>query len=102
MNKFHSVVAVILTELAKVQHRLPFFEVFCYPKTGEFEIGMETASLGLNIAYRNKDGVEELYVDFNDDIGGFSTVDGDVVWEIEGIEQFVKDILDCVVITYNF
>ena len=99
MIKFHSVVAVILTELAKVNHKLPAFEVFCFQDLGEFEIGMETANLGLNIAYCNKDGVEELYVDFNDDIGGFSTVDGDEAWSVEDIGQFVKGVLECAVVS---
>lgn len=97
MNRFHSVVAVILTEMAKTNHKLPPFEVFCYPDLGEFEIGMESANLGLNIAYLNKGGSEELYVDFNDEIGGFSTDDGTDPWSVDDIEGFILDVFDCAV-----
>lgn len=48
-------VAVILTGVAKVTNKLPPFEVFCYSDLGEFEIGMESANLVLNIAYLNKE-----------------------------------------------
>lgn len=95
MNKFHAVVAVILTELAKASNKLPPFEVFCYPDLGEFEIGMESANLGLNIAYLNKDDIEELYVDFNDDVGGFSSEDVPDRWSVDDIEGFIKDVFDC-------
>lgn len=95
MNKFHAVVAVILTELAKASSKLPPFEVACYPDLGEFEIGMESANLGLNIAYLNKGGSEELYVDFNDEIGGFSIDDGTDHWTVDDIEGFIKDVFDC-------
>ena len=95
MNKFSKVVAVILTEVAKVSHKLPAFEVFCDPDLGEFEIGMESANLGLNISYCNKDDYEELYVDLNDEVGGFSSEDVPDPWAIDDIEGFVQDVLDC-------
>ena len=95
MNKFHAVVAVILTELAKASSKLPPFEVFCYPDLGEFEIGMESANLGVNISYSNKDGSEILYVDFNDEVGGFSSEDVPDRWSVDDIEGFIKAVFDC-------
>lgn len=95
MNKFHAVVAVILTGVARSSSKLPPFEVFCYPDLGEFEIGMESANLVLNIAYLNKDDIEELYVDFNDDVGGFSSEDVPDRWSVDDIEGFILDVLDC-------
>ena len=86
---------VILTGVGKVTNKLPPFEVFCYPDLGEFEIGMERANLVLNIAYLNKGGSEELYVDFNGEIGGFSSEDVPDPWTVEDIEAFVNDVLDC-------
>lgn len=95
MNKFHAVVAVILTGVAKVTNKLPPFEVFCDPDLGEFEIGMETYNLGLNIVYCNKDDYEELYVDLNDEVGGFSSEDVPDRWSVDDIEGFILDVLDC-------
>lgn len=86
-GKFSKVVAVIMAEVAECVDQLGQFAVNC--DGDSFEIGSEAACLYISYCENTASGYEELYIDYIDNVDGYSTDEGEAVWDLEKIKAVI-------------
>ena len=95
-SKFIEVVAVIMDGVAQCTDQLGEFEVHCVGTS--FEIGSEDACLNISYCEDTASGYEELYIDYHDDICGYTTDEdeGEEVWDLEKIEAVIGGVFSSI------